>query len=65
MSKKPNTSETREVKVRLPAVTYDELVRLANEHGYGSNPTEVARYLILREVDDLKRTGVLQNRERS
>jgi hypothetical protein len=27
---------------------------------YGSNPTEVARYLILREIDDLIRTGVLK-----
>lgn len=28
--------------------------------GYGSTPTDVARYLIFREIEDLKRTGVLQ-----
>lgn len=27
--------------------------------GYGATPTEVARYLIFREIDDLKRTKVL------
>jgi len=27
---------------------------------YGANPTEVARYLIIRELDDLVRAGVLK-----
>lgn len=26
---------------------------------YGANPTEVAKYMILREIDDLTRTGVI------
>jgi hypothetical protein len=30
---------------------------------YGSNSTEVAKYLILREIDDLTRAGVLKPQE--
>ena len=26
---------------------------------YGANPTEVAKYMILREIDDLTRAGVI------
>jgi hypothetical protein len=34
--------------------------RLVEIGTYGSNPTEVAKYLILREIDDLTRAGVLK-----
>jgi hypothetical protein len=51
---------TRQVKPWLPADAYASLQWLAkNMSRYGSNPTEVARYLILREIDDLTRGGVL------
>lgn len=50
----------RQVKPWLPADAYASLQWLVkNMSRYGSNPTEVARYLILRELDDLTRGGVL------
>lgn len=50
----------RHVKPSLPADAYACLQWLARNMGrYGNNPTEVARYLILRGIDDLTRGGVL------
>jgi hypothetical protein len=49
----------RHVKPSLPAGTYACLQWLAKMGRYGNNPTEVARYLILREVDELTRLKVL------
>jgi hypothetical protein len=48
------------VEPRLPQKAFDQLEKLAEIGTYGSNPTDVARYLILRELDDLLRTGVLK-----
>jgi hypothetical protein len=59
MARPANEQPSREVKPRLPADAYACLQRLAKLGRYGSNPTEVARYLILREIDDLTREGVL------
>lgn len=54
-----NTQQTKKVEPGLPPDAHACLERLA-EMGYGSTPTDVARYLILREIDDLKRSGVLK-----
>ena len=54
-----NPVPTRKVEPGLPPDAYACLERLV-DLGYGSTPTDVARYLILREIDDLKRTGVLR-----
>lgn len=35
-------------------------LRVLAKRGYGTNPTDVARYLITREIDDLKRSNVLK-----
>jgi len=44
----------------IPAESYACLKFLAdNMNRYGSNPNEVARYMILREIDDLTRAGVI------
>lgn len=58
--KNPNPS--RKVEPRLPVDAYACLKELVKK-GYGNSPTDVAKYLILREIDDLKRTRVL-NRDR-
>jgi hypothetical protein len=50
----------RQVKPSLPADAYACLQWLAKNIGrYGNNPTEVARYIIIRGIDDLTRAGVL------
>ena len=55
-----NEEPTRKVEPRLPQKAYAQLQNLADIGTYGSNPTDVARYLILRELDDLLRAGVLK-----
>lgn len=57
--RQPNAAKPRKVEPMLPEASYSSLVRLVG-FGYGSNPTEVARYLLLRSIDDLKRAGVLK-----
>jgi hypothetical protein len=49
----------RHVKPSLPAGAYACLQWLAKMGRYGNNPTEVARYLLLREIDELTRLRVL------
>jgi hypothetical protein len=64
MARAPNKDPTRKVQPNLPAEAYACLERLAEMGRYGSNPTEVARYLILREIDDMTRAGLLPLHER-
>lgn len=59
MPRPENEKPTKQVKPSLPADAYACLEFLAGLGRYGSNPTEVARYLILREIDDLTRSNVL------
>lgn len=54
----PNSKPNQKVEPTLTPELYACLVKLA-ELGYAPTPTEVARYLISREIDDLKRSGVL------
>jgi hypothetical protein len=56
-----NKEPTKKVEPRLPPKAFGQLQRLVAIGTYGANPTEVARYLILRELDDLIRTGVLKS----
>jgi hypothetical protein len=55
-----NDEPTRKVEPRLPAAAYIQLESLVEIGTYGSNPTEVARYLIIRGLDDLLRSGMLK-----
>jgi hypothetical protein len=48
----------------LPAGAYACLKGLAAMACYGSTPNEVARYLILRGLDDLIRSGVIHDKTR-
>jgi hypothetical protein len=62
MAGRPKNEEpTKKVEPRLPPRAFSQLQRLAEIGIYGSNPTEVAKYLILREIDDLTRAGVLKS----
>ena len=57
------TSES-EGRATLSYEAFSKLVQLAEFGPYGSSPTEVARFLILRELDDLMRSGILLKEER-
>lgn len=59
MARKPNENPPKKLEVGLPPEEFACLEFLRRLGGYGSNPTEVARYLIRRELDDLRRAGVL------
>jgi hypothetical protein len=52
------------VAMRLPPDAVRCLEMLMSE-GYGTSTAEVAAYLVKREIDDLKRTGVLPRRQPS
>jgi hypothetical protein len=58
--RKKNLERTKKVEPRLPPKVFAKLNKLVEIGAYGSNPTEVAKYLILREIDDLTRAGVLK-----
>lgn len=58
-----NEVPTRKVEPRLPAATFSKLEQLVEIGTYGDNPTEVARYLIIRGIDDLIRAQVLRIEE--
>jgi len=58
-----NELPSKKVEPRLPAKAYAQLESLVEIGTYGASPTDVARYLILRELDDLIRAGVLKPAE--
>lgn len=55
-----NEEPTKKVEPRLPPKVHLQLQQLVEIGTYGNNATEVAKYLILREIDDLMRAGVLK-----
>jgi hypothetical protein len=59
MGRPKNKEPGKKVEPTLPADAYACLERLAKMKRFGSTPSEVARYLILREIDDLTRSNVL------
>jgi hypothetical protein len=58
MGRKPNENPPIPLEIGLAPPTFAALQQLV-KIGYGQNPTEVARYLIQREVDDLRRSRVI------
>lgn len=54
-----NDAPSKKVDPVLPPDAHACLVHLARVGRYGSTVNEVARFLILRELDDLTRAGVL------
>jgi hypothetical protein len=60
MAGRPKNQEPgKKVEPTLPADAYTCLEFLAKMRRFGDTPSAVARYLILREIDDLTRSGVL------
>jgi hypothetical protein len=59
MARERNATPSRKIEPTIPADAYACLQRLADMGRYGANPTEVARYLLIRALDDLTRAGVL------
>lgn len=57
--RKKNPNPTKRVDPKIPAEAYTCLLHLAQLGRFGSNTNEVARYLLVRAVDDLTRAGVL------
>lgn len=57
--RKPNPEPGEKVSPTLPADAYACLEYLAGLKRYGANPCEVARYMIMREIDDLTRADVI------
>lgn len=54
-----NHNPGRKVEPTLPPDAFACLERLADMKRFGNTRNEVARYMILREIDDLTRAGVL------
>jgi hypothetical protein len=59
MARPKNKNPGKKVDPVLPPDAVACLEKLAEMGRYGSTKNEVARYLILRELDDLTRMGVL------
>jgi hypothetical protein len=59
MGRPKNDEPGKKVEPTLPADAYACLDLLAKMRRFGDTPSAVARYLILREIDDLTRSGVL------
>ena len=54
-----NANPTRKVEFRIPIPSYAQLDYLTKFGNYGGTPGEVARTLLNRELDDLRRAGVI------
>jgi hypothetical protein len=59
MTRPKNATRTTRVAPTIPEPAYAQLERLAEIGLLGSNPTEVAKYLITRGLDDIMRSGAL------
>ena len=59
MARPKNDLPPKRIELGLPVAAYECIEDLVTQ-GYGANPTEVVRFLVLREIDDLKRAGVLK-----
>lgn len=56
-----NNEPAKKVEPRLAPGAYACLQWLVKKKRYGNNPTEVAKYLILREIDDMERAGMFRD----
>jgi hypothetical protein len=63
MARPKNSIESTKVAITIPKPVHARLERLARLGLHGSTPTEVAKYLVVRGLDDLMRSGVLPSEE--
>jgi hypothetical protein len=61
MGRKKLEIPPRKLEIGLAPEVHDCLQRLCKIGGYGTTPTEVARYVLQRGIDDLRRAGVLKH----
>ena len=59
MGRTANATQSRKVEPTIPVGAYERLEYLAKRGMHGSNPTEVARYLLIQSLNDLTRDGIL------
>jgi len=59
MGRKKSENPSKPLDLTLPPDAHACLVLLVKMGRYGGSAAEVARYMILREIDDLTRAGVL------
>jgi hypothetical protein len=62
MARKSNPNKADKVQPALAPQVHEYLEQLVVLGGYGNTKTEVARYLIHREIDDLIRAKVLPHK---
>ncbi len=60
-----NHEPGKKVEPTLPAAMYRRLEQLSDMDDYANTPTEVAKYFIMRELDDLKRAGIFDKIDES
>jgi hypothetical protein len=59
MGRKKLEKPPKKLEIGLAPEIHGCLQKLQKMGGYGTTPTEVARYLIQRSIDDLRREGVI------
>lgn len=59
MGRPKNATETTRVSPTITVKTHEQLEFLAEIGMFGSNPSEVARYLITRALEELIRSNIL------
>ena len=55
-----NEEPGKKVEPTLPAAMYRRLEQLSDMDDYANTPTEIAKYFIMRALDDLRRAGVFE-----
>lgn len=63
MPRRKSIVATTKVAITIPKPVHERLERLALLGLHGSTPTEAAKYLVIRGLDDLMRSGVLPANE--
>lgn len=61
MGRKKLENPPKKLEIGLPVEVHDCLTALSKIGGYGVTPTEVARYILQRGIDDLRRAAVLKS----
>jgi hypothetical protein len=60
MGRKKLEKPPKKLELRLAVEVHDCLLTLSKIGGYGTTPTDVARYILQRGIDDLRRANVIK-----
>jgi hypothetical protein len=61
MGRKKLEKPPKKLEIGLAVEVHALLLRLSKIGGYGTTPADVARYVLQRGIDDLRRAGVLKS----